>query len=78
MDIKFDADTKVADSQRQYEMLKAGYEAEVNTKVSSDTATFLSFHTVCLFTKITLPCKRTVGQSVHPLQIMLIEPLPQF
>lgn len=32
MDIKFDADTKVADSQRQYEMLKAGYEAEVNTK----------------------------------------------
>lgn len=35
MDIKFDADTKVADSQRQYEMLKAGYEAEVNTKVSS-------------------------------------------
>ncbi|XP_072028912.1 flotillin-2-like isoform X2 [Amphiura filiformis] len=32
MDTKYDADTKIADSQRQFEMLKAGYEAEVNTK----------------------------------------------
>ncbi len=34
MDTKYDADTKIADSQRQFEMLKAGFEAEVNTKVS--------------------------------------------
>ena len=33
MDTKYDADTKIADSSRQFEMLKAGFEAEVNTKV---------------------------------------------
>lgn len=33
MDTKFDADTKIADSARMFEMSKAGFQAEVNTKV---------------------------------------------
>ncbi|XP_022102214.1 flotillin-2a-like [Acanthaster planci] len=32
MDTKFDADTKIADSARMFEMSKAGFQAEVNTK----------------------------------------------
>lgn len=32
MDTKYDADTKIADSSRMFEMLKAGFETEVNTK----------------------------------------------
>ncbi|XP_070573029.1 flotillin-2-like isoform X1 [Ptychodera flava] len=32
MDEKFDADTKIADSQRMYELQKAGFEKEVNAK----------------------------------------------
>ncbi|XP_033627602.1 flotillin-2-like [Asterias rubens] len=32
MDTKYDADTKIADSSRKFEMHQAGYEVEVNTK----------------------------------------------
>ena len=35
MDTKYDADTKIADSSRKFEMHQAGYEVEVNTKVST-------------------------------------------
>lgn len=34
MDIKFLADTKMADSKRELEMQKASFNQEVNTKVS--------------------------------------------
>ena len=34
MDIKFQADTKMADSKRGLEMQKAAFNQEVNTKVS--------------------------------------------
>lgn len=33
MDTKFQADTKIADSARQYQMMKASFDIEVNTKV---------------------------------------------
>ncbi len=33
MDIKFQADTKMADSKRELEMQKAAFNQEVNTKV---------------------------------------------
>ena len=33
MDVKFDADTKVADSERAYKMNQAAYQKEVNTAV---------------------------------------------
>lgn len=35
MDVKFLADTKMADSKRELEMQKASFNQEVNTKVSS-------------------------------------------
>lgn len=34
MDVKFIADTKMADSKRELEMQKASFNQEVNTKVS--------------------------------------------
>lgn len=37
MDVKFVADTKMADSKRELEMQKASFNQEVNTKVSSLT-----------------------------------------
>lgn len=36
MDVKFLADTKMADSKRELEMQKAAFNQEVNTKVSMD------------------------------------------
>lgn len=36
MDIKFQADTKMADSKRELEMQKAAFNQEVNTKVLTD------------------------------------------
>ncbi len=38
MDVKFLADTKMADSKRELEMQKASFNQEVNTKVSSCVA----------------------------------------
>ena len=35
MDAKYSADTLVADSQRQYQMMKAAFDMEVNAKVRS-------------------------------------------
>ena len=35
MDAKYIADTKIADSKRQYEMMKASFDMEVNAKVST-------------------------------------------
>ena len=34
MDVKYDANTKIADSKREFEMNQAAYQREVNTKVS--------------------------------------------
>lgn len=34
MDVKFQADTKMADSKRELELQKASFNQEVNTKVS--------------------------------------------
>jgi len=34
MDAKYSADTKVADSKRQFEMQKAAFDMEVNARVS--------------------------------------------
>ena len=33
MDAKFDADTKIADAEREYKMQKANYDIEVNASV---------------------------------------------
>lgn len=35
MDTKFMADTKIADSSRQYQMMKASFDMEVNAKVGT-------------------------------------------
>jgi len=35
MDTKYAADTKIANSRRQYEMQKANFDMEVNAKVST-------------------------------------------
>ena len=34
MDVKFDANTKIADSEREFKMNQAAYQKEVNTAVS--------------------------------------------
>ncbi len=36
MDSKFDADTKIADSARMYQMQKANFDMETNAKVSEN------------------------------------------
>ena len=42
MDAKYDADTKIADASRQFQMQKANYDMEVNASVS------YSANTVCM------------------------------
>ena len=34
MDMKYQADTKIADSSREYQMMKSEFDMEVNAKVS--------------------------------------------
>ena len=43
MDVKFDANTKVADSERAYKMSQAAYQKEVNTAVSTRVFTTIIF-----------------------------------
>lgn len=42
MDVKFQADTKMADSKRELEMQKASFNQEVNTKVKGGSFPTLS------------------------------------
>ena len=47
MDAKYDADTKIADAAREYQMQKANYDMEVNGAVSA-----LYVHVLCIHTHV--------------------------
>lgn len=40
LDVKYLADTKIADSKREFELQKAAFSQEVNTKVKGETIQF--------------------------------------
>jgi len=40
MDVKYDANTKIADSKREFEMNQAAYQREVNAAVSGSMEPF--------------------------------------
>ena len=44
MDAKYDADTKIADAAREYQMQKANYDMEVNGAVS---ALYMCMYCIC-------------------------------
>ena len=44
MDAKYDADTKIADASREYQMQKANYDMEVNAAVGCAVTSQLARH----------------------------------
>jgi len=44
MDTKYSADTKIANSRRQFEMQKANFDMEVNAKVRNCTGNWFLLH----------------------------------
>ena len=50
MDTKFSADAKIADASRNYKMQKAGFDQEVNARVSTDPSSQVGHRVLSDFT----------------------------